>query len=70
MVQCKCKNYHKCEKDYSRNPGTRISENSKYLKSVADISLTTCDEIAIVMDSITTKKDKYCRRKFSGYCFR
>ena len=31
--QCDCKNYHKCEKDYSLNTSTRICDNSKYLKS-------------------------------------
>ena len=40
--QCECKNYHhKCEKDYSLNPNTGIFENSKYLKSVIDISVTS-----------------------------
>ena len=28
--QCECKNYHKCEKDYSRNSNTCICKNSKY----------------------------------------
>ena len=54
--QCECKNYHKCEKDYSWNPSICICENSKYLKSVADTSVTKCDEIAIVMNNLSTKK--------------
>ena len=54
--QCECKNYHNCEKYYSWNPGTYIFENIKYLKSVADTSLTKCDEIVIVMDIVPTKK--------------
>ena len=28
--KCECKNYDKCEKDYSCNPSTCICENSKY----------------------------------------
>ena len=54
--QCECKNYHKCEKDYSWNPSTCICENSKYLKSVAATSVTECDQIVIVMDIVSTKK--------------
>ena len=43
--QCACENYHKCEKDYSWNPSTCMFENSKYLKSIVDTSVTKCDEI-------------------------
>ena len=39
----------KCEKDYSWNPSTCNCENSKYLKSVGNISVTECDEIVIVI---------------------
>ena len=35
---------------------TLICGNSKYLKSIADIFVTECDEIIIVMDTIGTKK--------------
>ena len=41
---CECKNYHRCEKDYSWNPSMCIRENSKYLKSVADTSVSKFDE--------------------------
>ena len=54
--QCECKNYHKCEKDYSWNPITCISENSKYLKSVADTSVAKCVGNVIVIDNVSTKK--------------
>ena len=30
--------------------------NSKYLKNVADASVTKCDEIVIVVDIVSTKK--------------
>ena len=54
--QCECKSYRKCKKDYSWNPSTCICENSKYLKSIADTSVTECDEIVIIMDIVSTKK--------------
>ena len=54
--QCEFKNYHQCKIDYSWNPSTCICENSKYLKSVADTSLTKCDENVIVIDNLSTKK--------------
>ena len=53
---CECKNYHKCEKDYSWNPSTCICENSKYLKTVADTSVKKCDEIVTVMEIVSTEK--------------
>ena len=54
--QFKCKNYHKCKKDYSWNASTCICENIKYVKSIADTLVTVCDEIIIVMDIVSTKK--------------
>ena len=45
--QCVCKNFRKC-KSYNWNPSTCICENSKYLKIIADISITECDEIITV----------------------
>ena len=41
---------------YGWNPSTCIYENSKYLKSFTDTSVTKCDEIVIVLDSSPTKK--------------
>ena len=38
---CECKNYHKWKKDYSSNPSKYICENSDYLKSIADTSVTS-----------------------------
>ena len=45
-----------CKKDYSWNPSTCICKNSKYLRSIADTSVTECDEIIIVIDIVSTKK--------------
>ena len=36
--QCKCKYYCKCKKN-RWNPNTCVCENSKYLKSIPDISV-------------------------------
>ena len=41
-------------KDYSWNSNTCICENSKHLRSFADILVTECDEIVIVMDNLLT----------------
>ena len=52
---CECKNYHKCKKDYSWNPSTCTFENSNDLKSIDDTSVMDCDEIILVMDTLSTK---------------
>ena len=54
--QCECKNYRKCKENHSWNLSTCIGENSMYLKSVADTSVTKSDEIVIFMDNLPTKK--------------
>ena len=62
--QCDCKNYRKCKKDYSWNPSACIWDNSsKYLKSIADTSVTEWDGIIIVMDIVSTKKANTLARK-------
>ena len=50
------------QKDYSWNPSTCISENSKYLKSIADTSVITCDENLSVMDVVSTKMTYYSNK--------
>ena len=45
---CECKNpkeHHICKKDYIWNPATCCCENGKYLASIFDDSIITCDEI-------------------------
>ena len=54
--QCRCRNSRKCKKDYSWNSSTYICENSKYIKSIADTSVTECNEIIIVMVNVLTEK--------------
>ena len=36
------------KKDYNWNPSTCISQNGKYLKSIADILVIACDEIVML----------------------
>ena len=54
--QCEYKSGHKCEKDYTWNRSTCICGNEKYLKSVADTSVTEYHEVIIVMDNVSTRK--------------
>ena len=65
--QCECKNYRTCKNNYNWNPSTCICENGKYLKSVADSSVTMYDKIIIVMNNLyyCNKYYKYCFSKFS-----
>ena len=53
--QCECKNYRPSKKDNSWNPSTCTCENSKHLKSIADTSVISCDEIITDMDIVLTK---------------
>ena len=42
---CECKKHRICEKDYIWNPATCSCKNGKYLASVIDDSMITCDQI-------------------------
>ena len=42
---CERKKHYICEKDYIWNPATCSCENGKYLTSINDNSVITCDEI-------------------------
>ena len=56
--QCKCKNDHNCENNYTWNPSTCIFKNKKYLKSVADTSVTECHEVKISILKLLSLKLK------------
>ena len=43
--QSECKNYHKCNKDYSLNPSKCVWEKSKYLKTIVENSKFVCKRI-------------------------
>ena len=51
--QCECKKRHVCEKDYIWNSATCSCENGKYLASITDNSVITCDEIIESYDETT-----------------
>ena len=63
--KCECKNY-KCGKDYNWNPSTCVCENNKYLKTIADTSVTECYEIIIVIDNVPTKKTNTITTKMTN----
>ena len=44
-----------CEKDYILSPATCSCENGKYLASVIDNSMVTCDEVLEETKTIPTK---------------
>ena len=54
---CKCKNKKKhcvCKKDYILNPATCSYKNDKYLASITEDLVITCDEIIEKTKSIPT----------------
>ena len=58
------------QKDYSWNPYTCISENNKYLRSIADTSsVNACDEIISVIDIVWTKKTNAIAKNVSIICY-
>ena len=63
----KCKNYQTCKKDYGWNTSICVCENGRHLKSVADDSLVTCDEImnstGSVSTNVTTVLKKFHNKK-------
>ena len=53
--QCECKKHHIREKDYIWNLSICSCENGKYLASITDNSVITCDEI---IDADAKSNDK------------
>ena len=51
---CESKNCQTCREDNSWNSSICICENSKYLGSIIDNSVITCDEIINATDSVST----------------
>ena len=52
-----CKKHHIYEKDYVWNPATCNCENGKYLASIMDDSVITCDEIINVKETNFNEKN-------------
>ena len=58
-----CRKHHICEKDYVWNLSTCICENGKYLASIMDDSVITCDEIIDVEETNFNEKNITCKTK-------
>ena len=69
ICKCECKNMKKhrlCEKDYIWNPATCSCKNGKYLASIIDDSVITCDETIHTRKTVPTnfnEKKVTCRIK-------
>ena len=69
--ECECKIYRTCKQDYSWNPSTCICGNDKYLKSIADFSVVTCDETisvilyqqTLILTNVTSTASINCHSK-------
>ena len=62
-VDVSVKKRHVCEKDYVWNPATWNCENGKYLASVMDDSMISCNEIINVMETNFMKKIKLAKHR-------
>ena len=51
--QCECKKIHVCDKDYVWNPDIFNCGNGKYLASIMDDSVITCDGVINSYDEET-----------------
>ena len=62
--RCECKKHHIWEKYYIWNPATYSFKNGKYLASVVDDSVITCDEIINADVEVEWQKIKNYYNKF------
>ena len=68
-VGVNAKKHHVCEKEYIWNPATCSCKNGRYLASIIDNSVITCDDVIDAekeMKTVTTnfnKKDIICERR-------
>ena len=63
--RCECKKRNVCEKNYIWNPATCSCENRKFLASIIDDSVITCDEI--IKETVPTsfnKRKQLVKHKF------
>ena len=61
-----CQKHHICVKDYIGNPDSCSYKNDKYLASIIDNSVVTCDEIEEETKTVTTnfnEKKSMCKTK-------
>ena len=60
---CRCKKRHVCGKKYIWNPAACSCQNGKYLASIMDDSLITCDKIIESYDEETKTVPKNFNEK-------
>ena len=53
--QCECKKHHICEKCYVWNPSTCSYQNGRYLTSIIDDVVITCDDAEAKSNDKETK---------------
>ena len=66
MSVCECNKYRTCKKDHSWNPSIYICENSRFLKSIVDNSVTVCDKIILSQMS----RNQHQHQKMSRVLFK
>ena len=62
---CECKKHHMCEKDYIWNHATCSCKNGKYLASIIDDSVITCDKIIDAQGKSYDKETKTIPTNFN-----
>ena len=64
--RCECKKHHICEKNYISDPCTCSCENGKYLASVIEDSVITCNEIvdAVAGSLVERRRNKHNSNNF------
>lgn len=68
MQMKKLRKHHVSRKDYIWNLSAYTSENIKYLESIIDDAVVTCDEIIEVTKSIPTNlKEKMVTREIENF---
>ena len=63
--KCKCKVDHVCQKDYVCNPSACSFENGKYLVSIMDDLVITCDNIRDAETKSNDEETKTPPRNFN-----
>ena len=62
-----CKKQYICENDYALNPATCNCENGKYLASIIDDSVITCDEVIDSYDEEINFNEKNITCKIQNF---
>ena len=62
---CQCKKHHICENVYIWNPATCSCKNDKYLASIIDNSVITCEKITDLDSKLYDKETKPVTTNFN-----